>query len=222
MTKKLYFIACFAAICTILLSGCSKTKTYAEMKAEENAAIKEFMKDKKVITEDQFEKQGEMTGENEWVLLASSGVYMHIERKGGKNGNEEVPGRFEKIKDKAEGVEILCRFTEWNLFYYPMVMLTNNVPYYASIPEVMTVSYSSGTFQGTFSAESSLMYQTYYSQAVPAGWLFPLKYINLGRQVEEDEDIAKVLVVVPHTQGSYQASSNVYPCQYEITYQLGN
>ena len=37
------------------------------------------------------------------------------------------------------------------------------------------------------------MYQYYGSKAVPAGWLVPLTYINIGRQVSEDEEINRTL-----------------------------
>ena len=46
-----------------------------------------------------------------------------------------------------------------------------------------------------------------------------MSYVNLGRQVSAEEGIAKVRLIVPHSQGQTDATSNVYPCFYEITYQ---
>lgn len=85
----------------------------------------------------------------------------------------------------------------------------------------MTVKNTSGTFSGTFDKESSLMYNTYSSTAVPSGWLVPLTYIKLGRPASETDEIAKVKLIVPHSMGQSNASQNVYPCMYEITYQQG-
>ena len=65
------------------------------------------------------------------------------------------------------------------------------------------------------------MYNTYSSAAVPSGWLVPMAYINLGRPASEDDEIAKVKLIVPHTQGQSNASQNVYPCMYELTYERG-
>ena len=63
------------------------------------------------------------------------------------------------------------------------------------------------------------MYMVYNKTSVPSGWIVPLSYVNLGRQVSADEGIAKVRLIVPHSQGQTDATSNVYPCFYEITYQ---
>ena len=46
-------------------------------------------------------------------------------------------------------------------------------------------------------------------------------YIKVGRPSTPDEKIAKVNIIVPHTQGHYYASMNVYPCLYTITYERG-
>ena len=64
--------------------------------------------------------------------------------------------------------------------------------------------------------------KSYYNTTnVPAGWLEPLHYVNLGRYTGEKDQIAKVRVVVPHSSGTTRASSKVYPCFYEITYEQG-
>ena len=43
---------------------------------------------------------------------------------------------------------------------------------------------------------------------LPVGWCRSAK-----------DEIAKVRLIVPHSQGHSDALSNVYPCFYEITYQ---
>jgi hypothetical protein len=65
------------------------------------------------------------------------------------------------------------------------------------------------------------MANTYGSTQVPTGWLVPLTYINLGRPENENEKIARVKIIVPHNQGQAYATSNVYACFYDITYQRG-
>ena len=73
----------------------------------------------------------------------------------------------------------------------------------------------SATFQGR-----SLMYNQNGSTAVPTGWLIPLKYVKPFRTTSS-EQVTRVRLIVPHGQGSSTASKYVYPCFYELTYNLG-
>ena len=57
------------------------------------------------------------------------------------------------------------------------------------------------------------------STSVPGGWLVPLNYVKIGRPENEGEETAKVRLIVPHSQGTADASSSVTPYYYEITYQ---
>ena len=91
----------------------------------------------------------------------------------------------------------------------------------AAVVDKMDVTNTSGTFTASFVAGESVMASDYGSTAVPAGWLTPLSYINVGRVTSEDDELAKVRLIVPHTQGQQYASSSVYPCYYEITYERG-
>ena len=68
---------------------------------------------------------------------------------------------------------------------------------------------------------SGVMLTTYNTSSVPTAWLIPLSFINLGRQDTPDGGTALVRLIVPSTQGQSDASYNVYPCAYEITYQRG-
>ena len=56
---------------------------------------------------------------------------------------------------------------------------------------------------------------------VPAGWLVPFTYINLGRLDSPTATLAHVRLIVPASQGQASAAANVYPCFYEIKYQRG-
>ena len=58
-----------------------------------------------------------------------------------------------------------------------------------------------------------------YSASVPSGWLVVFPYINVGRARSADDQISKVRLIVPHTQGHVTATNYVYPYYYEITFQ---
>lgn len=206
----LAFIALFAAVTVI---SCDDTETYAEQKDRERAAISRFIADSaiNVITETQFAEQGYKTdlSKNQFVLLQNSGVYMQIVRE----------GCGEKIKE-GETTTVLCRFTERNILT-DSLQLTNDILSFSSIVDKMTVTNTSGTFTASFIKDQSVMAMFYGSTSVPAGWLVPFTYIKVGRQDTADEEIAKVNLIVPHTQGHQYASSGVYPCYYTITYERG-
>jgi hypothetical protein len=84
----------------------------------------------------------------------------------------------------------------------------------------MRVTCNSGTFTASFTKATPYnMYYVYSSAQVPAGWLVPFTYINVGFPENDGDEIAKVRLIVPHSQGHTQATSNVTPYYYEITYQ---
>ena len=192
MNKLSYIFLLFLGIS--MLVACDDTETYAEMKAKERAAINKYIADSAVtvISEAQFKANNYTTdvSKNEFVLFESNGVYMQIVRQ----------GCGEKLKD-GETSYALCRFTERNLMT-DSLQLSNDVLYWSSMPEKMSVTNTSGT-------------------SVPAGWLVPFTYIKLGRPAAADEEIAKVRLIVPAAQGQPYASQYVYPCLYDITYERG-
>jgi hypothetical protein len=200
-------------IAVMLVASCDNTETYAQKKEKERSAINQFIADSaiNVISESQFKQQDSTTdvSKNQYVLFSNTGVYMQIVRK----------GVGQKLKN-GETATVLCRFSEWNILGDSM-QLRNDVLYYSSVVDKMTVTNTSGTFTGSFISGSSVMYSIYGSTSVPGGWLIPFTYINLGRQTTEDAEIAKVKLIVPHGEGQSNASSNVYPCYYVITYERG-
>lgn len=211
--KKLKLVL-FALLGIMAFASCSNNETYADQKKKERSAINRYIADQKikVITESQFEAQDSTTdvSKNEYVLFQNTGVYMQIIRK----------GCGEKLKD-GETATVLCRFNEYNLLESDTTLILSNIYQYVWLADKMTVKNTSGTFSASFIKGSSLMYTSYQSAAVPAGWLVPLTYINLGRPDKEGDEVAKVKLIVPHSQGQENATSNVYPCLYEITYQRG-
>lgn len=211
MGKIKFILFALAAIFTLM--SCDDTESYADQKKKERAAINSYItKNKiKVISESEFLAQDTTTdvSKNEYVLFDNTGVYMQIIRK----------GCGEKLKD-GETATVLCRFTEWNLLT-DSLQLTNDILGLAAQVDKMSVKNTSGTFKASFVAGSSVMNTMYGTTSVPSGWLIPLTYIKLGRPSNPDEEIAKVKLIVPHTQGHQYATSGVYPCLYEITYQRG-
>lgn len=211
MGKIKFILFALAAIFTLM--SCDDTESYADQKKKERAAINSYItKNKiKVISESEFLAQDTTTdvSKNEYVLFDNTGVYMQIIRK----------GCGEKLKD-GETATVLCRFTEWNLLT-DSLQLTNDILGLAAQVDKMSVKNTSGTFKASFVAGSSVMNTMYGTTSVPSGWLVPLTYIKLGRPSNPDEEIAKVKLIVPHTQGHQYATSGVYPCLYEITYQRG-
>lgn len=203
MKKLVYSLLAFVVIGS-LFAACDDTETYADMKEKEREVIEAFIKSKgiKVISLDQFEKQDSTTdvSKNEYVLFKDNGVYMQIVRKG--EGSPIADG---------ERAEVIARYYEVNIKEGDT--LTGNL-YDASNPDYLTIENKSGNYSGSFT--SGYMYSAYGS-SVPSGWLIPMPYINIGRK----EPIAKVRLIVPHSEGQSTATSYVYPCFYEITYRKG-
>ena len=209
--KKLVFILPLI-VALMSIAGCNSTETYAEQRDRENSAIGQFLVDSaiNVISEAQFKSQGYTTNvaANEYVLFSNTGVYMQIVNK----------GCGEAIKN-GEVVTVLCRYSEKNILTDSLIS-SNNVLLYSSIVDKMSVINTSGTFTASFVSGSSVM-ASRYGTSVPPGWLTPLSYVNIGRQTNEGDELAKVKIIVPSPQGQAHASANVYPCYYVISYERG-
>lgn len=190
----------------MLFCACNDEETYGDKKEKERNAISRYIRDNgiNVIDENTFEAQGQTTDNaaNQYVYLEKSGIYMQIERKGSGSMLEE-----------NKQVNLLCRYTEWNIMDNAMQSRDDYSP--RSYDKMMVTRVGS---QYTASFVSGVMLNT-YGASVPAGWLIPLQYVRVGRQTDAEDGIAKVKIIVPHTQGQAYAMSSVYPCAYTITYQ---
>ena len=213
----------------VTLSSCSSDETYAEQKEKERDAVAAFLgrnvviKDKNgetlcnvgvinPIDEAQFAEQGYKTdlASNQYVLINSTGVYMQIVRE----------GVGEKMKS-GDNKRLAVRFLEFNILG-DSLMSSNLSIAFANYPDIMDVTCSYGSFSASFNTTvygTGAMYASYGSTAVPGGWLAPLPYVRVGRQTTEGEGIAKVRLIVPHSQGTSTATNAVYPCFYELTLQ---
>ena len=232
--KKLLYLCMSICMLGMLLQSCDNEETYADQKKTERQAIENFLRrDVKiqladgeticdvgyinVISEEQFYAQDSITNleKNEYVLFNSNGVYMQILRKGVGNKLEH-----------GDNKNLYCRFLEYNIMG-DSVQLYSNDDRWVMYPDVMSVSNSYGTFSGSLVAGNSgyagAMLNYYGSgattMAVPTGWLIPLGFIHIGRQLAENQEISKVRLIIPHSQGHGAASTEVRPYFYEITFQ---
>ena len=203
------------------LTSCNDYETYADLKEKEQDAISNFISREgiQVIDESTFKNQGETTDttRNQFVHMSRTGVYMQIVRKGCGT----------PLEDK-KSISLLCRFMEKNLLTDSILIRNDQKSsfYVTSLGryidtsqyvDKMYVTRNGTTITAMF--ESGMM-QTYHSStSVPGGWLVPLNYINVGRPEKEGDQIAKVRLIVPHSQGTADASSTVFPCYYEISYE---
>ena len=201
MKKGVMIMMLLAAI--MMIGGCSDYETYGEQKEKERNDIAQFIKDSaiNVISETVFLQQDSTTNlsRNEFVYLNKSGVYMQIVRKGDGQPLEE-----------GKSINLLCRFVELNI---KMKTVLYNAYSYVFQNDKMNVQRTGSNYTASF--VSGRMYEA-YGASVPAGWLVALNYLNIGRSTA---NLAKVRLIVPHSQGHSTASSNVYPYYYEITFQ---
>ena len=221
----------FILLAILVLAGsvlsCSDGETYAEQKEKERKAITSFISRDIVvrdangdtvcnvgkittISEEQFLAQDSTTdlSKNEYVLFGNSGVYMQIVRK----------GTGEKL-EMGKTARVICRFIEFNILG-DSIQLRSDVNVWHPTPDIIKISNNYGSFTANFDTSNGggAMYQQYQSTSVPSGWLIPFSYIRIGRQ-DSEEGIAKVRLIIPHSEGQASASSNVYPCFYEIIFQ---
>lgn len=219
--KKIQLSLLFV-VCTIALGlqSCNNGKTYAEKKEEEADAIERFKSlladsiGATFISESQFIAQDSMTNVNEFVLFDESGVYMNIVNRGEgivlKDGYHNILSRFverivsdESTLGKKSGDTLAINWGIYSKY---------------TEPEEFKVTISSNSYSGSFQG-NSIMYEAYNSTAVPSGWLLPLRFLKVGRTTDSKK-IARVRLIVPHSEGSSLAMQYVYPCYYEITYTL--
>ena len=190
--------------------SCNNSKTYAELKDEEREAIKRYIElnEIKVIDEDQFEAQDSITNvaANEYVLFDKTGVYMQVLERG--NGELLEDGRH----------EILVRYIEEKIYKDGSTdtLSLNTVANMYAHPDEFMLTKLESSLSATFTTNGA-MYQAHSSAYVPSGWLLPLSYLKVGREIQGR---SKIKLILPHSQGTATASGQVFPCVYEITYQM--
>lgn len=198
----------FYTLLLLFAVACDDTVTYSEMKEKEIKTIKAFIKEKgiRTITYEQFVAQDSTTNVslNEYVEI--DGVYMQI------LNNPKDADDARRIED-GETRNMLIRYYEYNINDGDTISANK----YYSDPDEMRVTNTSGTYTATFT--SGIMASVYNSSYVPTGWLIPFSYLWFTRY---QSNLAKVNLIVPHTKGTSNATTYVYPCFYEITFQPEN
>lgn len=225
------FLLLLSAITLFVISSCDNTITYAERKEQEKDAIQAWITkhDYKIISEEQFYKQDTLTNENEFVLLKESGVYMNILQRGKgekvlDDGRYTVLSRYleialSSVDDVFEVGDTLSG--NMKLLNYPVFGPEWSLPQYMAQPDTYILTIDKNTYKASFK-ETSMMAYVYKKASVPSGWLIPLRFLKPARSIPvlPSKDISRVLLIVPHSQGSPQAVQYVYPCLYEITYSI--
>ena len=227
MKKQIFYLLFISCV----LQGCNKGITYADQKENEKNDIQSWIvkHDYKIISEEQFYKQDSLTNENEFVLLKESGVYMNIIQRGkGKrildDGRYTIISRYLEIA--LSGIENFFVTGDtlsgnMKLRNYPVFGPENwGLPQYMAQPDNYILTIDKNNYKASFK-ENSMMAYVYKTASVPSGWLIPLRFLKPASSIPTlpSEDIARVKLIVPHSQGSEQAMKYVYPCLYEITYQ---
>ena len=208
--KKLSILLTMVFGLGLFFQSCNNGKTYAEMKEEEREAIKRFIElnDIKVIDEEQFAEQDSTTdvSANEYVLFKETGIYMQVIERG--NGESLGEGRH----------EILVRYMEERIKQNgdADTLSLNNLSNLYAHPDEFILTKEDKSYSATFTTLGA-MYNTHSSAYVPSGWLMALNYLKVGREISGR---SKIKLILPHSQGSYTATTEVFPCFYEITYQL--
>ena len=215
----------FAAVFSF--AACSDNETYADMRNRELDSISAFLKNENitVISEAEFQKRFDegktltehTNGKNEYVLFNSNGIYMQVIEQGCGD-----------YIHKGETATVLVRFDEYNLNTRAKIcdeswQLSNNIAAYSFYTDPIILTNNSGTFSGSFETRKSLMAITYGSSSysgvsgmVPSGWLVPFTWLKMGRPKTDDDRIAHIRLLVPHSYGTTQASGNVQACLYEM------
>ena len=166
-----------------------------------------------------FAAQDSTTKENEYVLLDESGVYMHVDNRG---PGEEVlgDGTYDMV---ARFVEVALQTrTDLGMTAGDTLLANFHVanPSYTIKGEDFKLTISGESYSASFTRNDTYsMYGMYGTVAVPSGWLIPLRYLKPGR-TNDAEKIARVKLIVPHSEGTSSATQSVYPCFYELTYNM--
>ena len=206
MRKALFLLLAVVSLASLV--ACNDYETYGDKKEKERKAIREFLADSSfvVISESQFHQQGDVTdvAKRQFVYMDNSGVYMQIVHQGCGTPLQD-----------GENSDLLVRFVEIGLIDSSAVYNDVN-PYDV---DIMSVKRQGNSFTASFNAGGCWYVFHSNTEAVPQGLIVPLPYLNMGRPRTADDQIAKVRLIVPHTQGHIIASQNVYPYYYEISFQ---
>lgn len=201
---KIFFVLPLLAIFFV---ACDDDVTYSDMKEKERDAVNRYVKENgiKVISFEEFVANDSTTDVSKNEFVEIDDVYMQI-----VNNPKDAP-ESRKI-NPGDTRNLLVRYYEYNIQDGDTISINKFMP----DPDEMRVTNTSGTYSATFT--SGLM-ASMYGNAVPTGWLTPLNYLYFTFKTD---NLAKVNLIVPHSKGTVNAATYVYPCLYEITFQPEN
>ena len=191
----------------LLFASCDDTVTYSEMKEKEREAVSDYIKEQniKIISFEEFVANDSTTDVSKNEFVEIDDVYMQI-----VNNPVVKDSTAYRIED-GDNVDLLIRYYEYNI--QDGDTITANL--YAADPDEMRVTNTSGSYKATFTSDG-VMKTVYQSSSVPTGWLVPLRFLTFTRK---QGNLAKVNIIVPHTKGTSNAATYVYPCLYQISFQ---
>ena len=203
-------IALLSVFCLASIVACNDYETYGDKKKKERKAIQKFIADSAIVVIDEatFHNNGDVTDtqKNEFVYLDNTGVYMQIVSK----------GCGEAIRD-GEQTDLLVRFLEICL-NDSTAIYNDTAPYDV---DVLNITRSGGSYTGSFT--QGLMKATYglngATLGAAQGLMVAFPYIKVGRPRSADDKVAKVRLIVPHSQGHSVAANYVYAYYYELSFQ---
>lgn len=207
MLKNNWVFVLLLSIMVLPFVSCDDEVTYSDMKERERDAVNKFIKDKniKIITYKEFVAKGYVTDvmSNEFVEIDE--VYMQIVNN---PKNADDARRIEPGDER----NILVRYFEYNIQDGDTISSNK----YMSEPDEMRVENNNGTYTATF---TSGVMPGIYGNTVPTGWLVPINYMYFTRK---QGNLAEVNLIVPHSKGTMNAATYVFPCLYNMTLQPEN
>lgn len=207
MLKNNWVFVLLLSIMVLPFVSCDDEVTYSDMKERERDAVNKFIKDKniKIITYKEFVAKGYVTDvmSNEFVEIDE--VYMQIVNN---PKNADDARRIESGDER----NILVRYFEYNIQDGDTISSNK----YMSEPDEMRVENNNGTYTATF---TSGVMPGIYGNTVPTGWLVPMNYLYFTRK---QGNLAEVNLIVPHSKGTMNAATYVFPCLYNMTLQPEN
>lgn len=207
MLKNNWVFVLLLSIMVLPFVSCDDEVTYSDMKERERDAVNKFIKDKniKIITYKEFVAKGYVTDvmSNEFVEIDE--VYMQIVNN---PKNADDARRIEPGDER----NILVRYFEYNIQDGDTISSNK----FMSEPDEMRVENNNGTYTATF---TSGVMPGIYGNTVPTGWLVPMNYMYFTRK---QGNLAEVNLIVPHSKGTMNAATYVFPCLYNMTLQPEN
>ena len=191
----------------LLFVACDDAVTYSEMKEKERNAVKKFIKEKgiNIISYAEFIANDSVTDVTRNEFVEIDDVYMQIVN------NPKNAADARRIND-GDTRNMLVRYYEYNIQDRDTISINS----YMSEADEMRVTNKSGSYSATF---TSGVMATVYGNYVPTGWLTPFPYLYFTRS---QSNLAKVNLIVPHSKGTSNATTYIYPCLYSITFQPEN